>query len=130
METIKPNHDQLSVRRQCDLLMVPRSSLYYAPVPEKPENIKMTDIMGRHLLQHPAEGVNSMVDMLRERGYPAGPKRIRRLFKLMGYQAIYRRRNLTRNALREFICPYLFNVKPKPAAMSLCLAVPDKLEKA
>ena len=107
METIRPHHHKLSVRRQCDLLMVPRSSLYYAPVPEKPENIKMMDIMDRHLLQHPTEGVISMVDMLRERGYPVGPKRIRRLFKLMGYQAIYRRRNLTKNALREFIRPYL-----------------------
>lgn len=63
--------------------------------------------MDRHLLQHPTEGVISMVDMLRERGYPVGPKRIRRLFKLMGYQAIYRRRNLTKNALREFTRPYL-----------------------
>ena len=45
--------------------------------------------------------------MLKELGYPVGPKRVRRLFKLMGYQAIYRRRNLTKNALREYIRPYL-----------------------
>jgi putative transposase len=107
MEAIKPNHEKISVRRQCDLLMVPRSSLYYAPIPEKPENVKMMNIMDHHLLKHPTEGVVSMVDMLKEMGYPVGPKRIRRLFKLMGYQAIYRRRNLTRNAMREFIRPYL-----------------------
>jgi putative transposase len=107
MEAIKQNHDKLSVRKQCELLMVPRSSLYYAPIPEKPENVKMMNIMDRHLLKHPTEGVVSMVDMLKEMGYPVGPKRIRRLFKLMGYQAIYRRRNLTRNALKEFIRPYL-----------------------
>ncbi len=107
MEAIKPNHQKISVRKQCELLMVPRSSLYYAPVPEKPENIKMMNIMDPHLLKHPTEGVESMVDMLKEMGYPVGPKRIRRLFKLMGHQTIYRRRNLTRNALREFIRPYL-----------------------
>jgi putative transposase len=107
MEAIKPHHEKISVRKQCELLMVSRSSLYYAPIPEKPENVKMMNIMDRHLLTHPTEGVVSMVDMLKEMGYPVGPKRIRRLFKLMGYQAIYRRRNLTKNALREFIRPYL-----------------------
>jgi putative transposase len=107
MEAIKINHEKISIRQQCKLLLVPRSSLYYAPVPEKPENIKMMNIMDPHLLKHPTEGVKSMVDMLKELGYPVGPKRVRRLFKLMGYQAIYRRRNLTKNALREYIRPYL-----------------------
>ena len=63
--------------------------------------------MDPHLLKHPTEGVETMVDMLKEMGYPVGPKRIRRLFKLMGHQTIYRRKNLTKNALREFIKPYL-----------------------
>jgi putative transposase len=107
MEAIKTNLDKVSVRRQCELLTVPRSSLYYAPIPEKPENVKMMNIMDCHLLTHPTEGVVSMVDMLKGMGYPIGPKRIRRLFKLMGYEAIYRRRNLTKNAMREFVRPYL-----------------------
>lgn len=63
--------------------------------------------MDPHLLKHPTEGVKSMVDMLKEMGYPVGPKRIRRLFKLMGHQTIYRKKNLTRNAMRQFIKPYL-----------------------
>jgi putative transposase len=69
-------------------LIVPKNSLYYAPVPEKPENINMMDIMDRHLLQHPIESVISMVDMLKEKGYPVGPKGGRRLCKVMGYKAI------------------------------------------
>ncbi len=48
-----------------------------------------------------------MVDMLQEMGYPVGPKRIRRLFRLMGHQTLYRRKNLTKGALKEFIKPYL-----------------------
>ena len=63
--------------------------------------------MDRHLLNHPTEGVKSMVDMLKDMGYPLGPKRIRRLFKLMGHQTIYRKKNLTKRALKEFIKPYL-----------------------
>ena len=63
--------------------------------------------MDRHLLNHPTEGVVSMVDMLKEMGYPVGPKRIRRLFRLMGHQTLYRKKNLTKGALKEFIKPYL-----------------------
>lgn len=107
MEMIRSSHKILSVRRQCDILSIPRSSLYYQPIPEKPENVKMMHLMDRHLLQHPTEGVLSMVDMLTGLGYPVGPKRIRRLFRLMGHQTIYRRKNLTKNALKEFIKPYL-----------------------
>ena len=107
MEMIQPRHKDLSIRKQCGILLVPRSSLYYQPIPEKPENIKMMNIMDRHLLTHPTEGVISMVDMLRDMGHPVGPKRIRRLFKLMGHQTLYRRKNLTKNALKEFIKPYL-----------------------
>jgi putative transposase len=107
METIKPNHANLSVRKQCELLVVPRSSLYYKPIPEKPENVKMMGLMDKHLLIHPTEGVQSMVDWLKEKGYPVGPKRIRRLFRLMNYQTLYRRKNLTKGALKQFIKPYL-----------------------
>lgn len=104
---INPSHKTLSVRRQCEILAVPRSSIYYQPVPEKPENVKMMNLMDKHLLLHPTEGVVSMVDWLKEKGYPVGPKRIRRLFKLMGHQTLYRRKNLTKGAQREFIKPYL-----------------------
>jgi len=107
MEAVKPNHPTLSVRKQCELLTIPRSSLYYAPVAEKPENVKMMNLMDRHLTLHPTEGVVSMVDWLKDQGYCVGPKRIRRLFRLMGYQAIYRKKNLTKGALKAFTRPYL-----------------------
>lgn len=35
------------------------------------------NIMDKHLLEHPTEGVKSMVDLLKTKGYPVGPKRIR-----------------------------------------------------
>jgi putative transposase len=95
------------VRRQCELLSVNRSQLYYKPVQEKPENVKMMGLMDKHLLNHPTEGVESMVLLLRSMGYPVGPKRIRRLFRLMGRETLYRRKNLTRLGLKKFIKPYL-----------------------
>jgi putative transposase len=104
---ITPRVNKLSVRKQCDLLCVNRSKLYYRPVDEKPENVKMMNIMDKHLTSHPTEGVESMVLYLRELGYPVGPKRIRRLFKLMGRQTLYRRKNLTKLGVSKFIKPYL-----------------------
>ncbi|MEO6964157.1 MAG: hypothetical protein ABIY90_19470 [Puia sp.] len=51
--------------------------------------------------------MGSMVDWLRDLGYPVGPKRIMRMFRLMGRQTLYRRRNLTKLGLKKFIWPYL-----------------------
>lgn len=98
---------KISVRRQCELLSVNRSRLYYKPVPEKPENLKMMDIMDKHLTAHPTEGVLSMVLFFIARGYPVGPKRIRRLLRIMGRQTIYSRKNLSKLGWKEFIKPYL-----------------------
>jgi len=97
----------MSIRRQCQLLNVNRSRLYYKPVPEKPENTKMMEIMDKHLTAHPTEGVQSLVLFFLARNYPVGPKRIRRLLKLMGRQTIYRRKNLTKQGMKVFIKPYL-----------------------
>jgi putative transposase len=63
--------------------------------------------MDTHLMNHPTEGVLSVVDWLKGRGYPVGPKRIRRLFRLMGHETVYRKKNLTKGALKEYIKPYL-----------------------
>ena len=104
---VTPFSEKLSVRKQCDLLCVNRSKIYYKPVQEKPENIKMMNILDKHLTLHPTEGVESMVLLLREMGYPIGPKRIRRMFRLMCRETIYRRKNLTKLGMKEFIKPYL-----------------------
>ena len=47
----------LSLRRQCQLLQVARSRVYYTPGKEKPENLEMMRLMDPHLLEHPTEGV-------------------------------------------------------------------------
>lgn len=101
------NRINLSVRRQCNLLAINRSSFYYKPSPEKPENMKMMHIMDKHLINRPTEGVMSMVYYLRDLGYPIGPKRVRRLFKIMGRETLYRKKNLSKLGLKEFIRPYL-----------------------
>jgi putative transposase len=104
---VEPRTSQLSIRRQCELLSINRSNVYYKPVPEKPENLEMMNIMDRHLTKHPTEGVKSMVYLLMGMGFIVGPKRIRRLFKIMGRTTMYRRKNLTKLGSKEYINPYL-----------------------
>ena len=104
---VKLRTSRLSIRKQCELLSVNRSRVYYKPVAEKPENIEMMNIMDRHLTKHPTEGVKSMVYLLMGMGFIVGPKRIRRLFRIMGGNTIYRRKNLTKMGMREYIKPYL-----------------------
>lgn len=110
MEAVKVKRSPLSLRRQCELLCIPCSSLYYAIIPEKPENLKMMSLIDKHLTSHPIVGVLSMVDWLQERGYPVGPKRVRRMFNLMGHETIYRRKNLTKGALIAYIKSYILRV--------------------
>ncbi len=97
----------MSLRRQSELRCIPRSSFYYEPIPEKIENLMMILLMDAHLISHPTEGVLSMFDWRQERGYPVGPKHVRRMFKLRGHETIYRSKNLTKGALRAYIKPYL-----------------------
>ncbi len=75
----------LSVRRQFELLTVTRGRLYYAPKEERPENLEIMRIMDKHLIDHPTEGVLSMVELLKDYQFHVNPKWIRRLFRLMGY---------------------------------------------
>lgn len=102
----------LTVRRQCELLSVNRVHLYYAPKEERPENLEIMRIMDKHLMDHPSEGVRSMVALMREHHFQVNPKRIRRLFKIMDYQAIYPRQNLSKLGMAQYIKPYLLRGVP------------------
>lgn len=101
------NEDSLSVRKQCDLLSVHRSGLYYKPCGEKQENLEIMRIMDEHYLKHPTEGVIRMQDLLLCLGFVVNHKRVRRLLRLMGLMAIYPKKNLSKLGLSKYIRPYL-----------------------
>lgn len=101
------NQHILSARRQCDILSVHRSGLYYKPKQEKKENLKIMQKMDIHYLDHPTEGVLRMQDYLRGQGYTVNHKRIRRLLRLMGLMAIYPKKNLSKLGHKKYIHPYL-----------------------
>lgn len=98
---------KLSIRKQCELLNIHRSRVYYRPVGEKPENLKIMRLMDAHALDHPAEGVMSMHYMLDRKGYKVNPKRVRRLLRKMGLMAVYPKRMLSKPGQVTYIKPYL-----------------------
>jgi putative transposase len=88
--------EPLSVRRQCELLDISRSGVYYQPVGESEENLKIMRHMDKHFLKHPTYGVIQMKDFLETKNILANEKRVRRLLRKMGVMAIYPGRNLSK----------------------------------
>lgn len=79
----------LSVGRQCELIGVSRSSFYYKPVTESELNLELMRVIDEEYLLHPWLGVPRMTTWLRkDKGYRINPKRIERLYRLMGLSAL------------------------------------------
>jgi putative transposase len=78
----------VSISRQCELLGLSRGSYYYGPVTESPENLHYMRLMDEEYLKHPFYGVWQMTYFLRNLGHGVNPKRVRRLLRLMGLEAV------------------------------------------
>jgi putative transposase len=107
LQGLVDNQHELSIRKQCEMLSVHRSGLYYTPKGESQENLKIMRIMDEHYLNHPTEGVLNVQDMLFALGFLVNHKRVRRLLRLMGLMAIYPKKNLSGLGLKKYIYPYL-----------------------
>ena len=79
----------LSLSRQCRLLSISRSSFYYAPKGQSPENLALMRRIDRLILKYPFHGSRQMVRQLRRDSVCVGRHRVRRLMRLMGLEAIY-----------------------------------------
>ena len=85
---IEPNHPDLSIRRQCDLIDLNRASYYYQPAQESELNLKLMRLMDEQYLKTPFYGWPRMTIYLQQLGYQINSKRVRRLMNLMGLQAV------------------------------------------
>ena len=88
------------------LLGISRSSVYYAPRGESAENLALLRRMDALSLQYPFYGSRQMARHLRREGVAAGRRRVRRLMRLMGLEAIYRKPR-TSDAQQDHVYPYL-----------------------
>ncbi len=98
---------KLSIRKQCDLLALPRSSYYYMPKGEPQENLEIMATMDKHILEEPTAGVLTMQSMLKDIGILASYERVRRLMRKANIRPIYPRRHLTVLGEKKYIHPYL-----------------------
>ena len=86
---MRRDHPALSLSRQCAVLSISRSSFYYAPKGESPENLALMRRIDELFMKHPFYGSRQMVRQLRREGVCVGRHRVRRLMRLMGLEAIY-----------------------------------------
>ena len=97
----------MSVVRQCGLLELSRSTFYYQPLGENAYNLALMRLIDEQFTKRPFYGVPRMTVSLRRIGYGVNPKRVRRLMRVMGLEAIYPKPRLSANGSDHKIYPYL-----------------------
>lgn len=102
----------LSVREQCRLLGIHRSSAYYEPQPESAENLELMRMMDEEHLRHPARGSRQMKDFLEDHGLIVNRKRIQRLMRKMGIEGMSPKRRTTLRNSGHKVYPYLLKGLP------------------
>ena len=98
---------KLSLVRQCALLGLSRSSLYYLPTEAGAEDLELMALIDRQYLKTPFYGSRRMTAWLRIQGHQVNRKRVRRLMQVMGLEAIYRRPNTSKPSPGHKVYPYL-----------------------
>jgi putative transposase len=97
----------MSVVQQCGLLELSRSTFYYQPVGENAYNLALMRLIDERFTKRPFYGVPRMTASLRAMGHGVNPKRVRRLMRVMGLEAIYPKPRLSANGPDHKVYPYL-----------------------
>lgn len=103
---MEPCHPVISVRRQCELLGINRSGLYYRPVGESEENLMLMRLIDEEYTRHPFFGSRRMTAWLCDQGYEVNRKRIQRLMEVLGVEAVYPKPRLSQGGEGHKIHPY------------------------
>jgi len=102
-------HPSLSVVRQCKLLDISRSSLYYKSIGVSHDDLTLMKLIDRQYLATPFYGARKIAAWLKSQGQRVNRKRVRRLMCVMGLKAIYRRPRTSKPAAGHKIYPYLLS---------------------
>jgi len=97
----------LSVSAQCELLGLSRSSYYYEPATASAENLALMALLDREYTAHPFRGSRGMTAWLRREGHAVNRKRVQRLLRLMGLEAVYPKPRLSAGGVGHKVYPYL-----------------------
>lgn len=95
------------MRQQCELLDLGRSSYYYEPATETAENLSFMAMIDREYTTHPFLGSRRMATWLRSQGHAVNRKRVQRMMRLMGLEAVYPKPRLSVGGAGHKVYPYL-----------------------
>jgi putative transposase len=98
---------ELSLVAQCRMLKVARSTLYWRPAAASEDDLQLMRLIDDQYLTAPFYGSRRMVAVLRRDGWTVNRKRVRRLMRLMGIEAIYQKPNTSRPHPDHKVYPYL-----------------------
>jgi len=100
-------HRKLSISKQCKILGVNRSTVYYKKRPVKALDLEQMKLIDEQYLKNPSWGSRSMRNYLRRLGYKINRKRVQRLMRLMGLEAVYPKPKTSRPHPAHKVYPYL-----------------------
>ena len=109
---IEPEHEALSIARQCELLHLPRSSYYRSGVNlsgVSQADLELMRLIDEEYTRHPFYGSRKIRTFLRRQGYKVNRKRVQRLMRKMGIQSIAPKPNTSMPRKDHKIYPYLLN---------------------
>jgi len=98
---------QMSIRNQCEILGLNRSTLYYQPVPVSELTLTLMNMVDEQFTKTPFYGVRKLRCHLKEQGYEVGKDRVRSLMRMMGIEAVYPGPNTSKRRQEHKIYPYL-----------------------
>lgn len=111
-QMIEKCYPGLSLSKQCGLLEIHRSGLYYSPVPENMENLMLMRLIDEQYYNKPFYGLRKVTAWLQEKGYNINKKRVKRLMDLVGWQTLFRSPRTTIAAQGHKVYPYLLKNLP------------------
>jgi putative transposase len=97
----------LSITKQCHILQLSRSSIYYAPAPASDNDRELMRLIDEIHLEEPYLGSRGMKSILRMRGHKVGRIHVRTLMRTMGIEALYKKPRLSKPHPGHTVYPYL-----------------------
>ena len=104
---IEHGYEKIPINRQCEILGLSRAGYYYEPQAESLLNLHLMNLIDEQYTLMPFYGVEKITQWLKRQGFKVNPKRVRRLMRQMGLEAIYPKRNLSVSSADHKKYPYL-----------------------
>jgi putative transposase len=109
---VEPSNEKISIANQCRVLKISKSTFYYKKKPVKQEDLDLMRLIDEQYLEHPSFGSRSMRRFLEKKSYKINRKRVQRLMRQMGIEAIYPKPRTSIPHPEHKVYPYLLRKMP------------------